>query len=184
MIPTMSLFWFSRKYNRAYLIKKKVKIMKKSFSLAMLFLLTFSLMSSTCSSDDDDNNPSDNTAEIQQIENQAETGTWVITYFFDTDTDETNHYNGYEFTFESNGVLTATNGMNTHTGSWSVTDDSSSDDSSSDDDIDFNISFTSPADFEELSDDWDIISHSSTKIELIDVSGGNGGTDYLTFEKI
>ncbi len=38
-------------------------------------------------------------------------------------------------------------------------------------------------DFEELSDDWDIISHSSTKIELIDISGGNGGTDYLTFEK-
>jgi hypothetical protein len=38
-------------------------------------------------------------------------------------------------------------------------------------------------DFEDLNDDWDIISRSSTKIELIDISGGNGGTDYLTFEK-
>ena len=37
--------------------------------------------------------------------------------------------------------------------------------------------------FEDLNDDWDFISQSSTKIELIDVSGGNGGTDYLTFEK-
>jgi hypothetical protein len=37
-------------------------------------------------------------------------------------------------------------------------------------------------DFEDLNDDWDIISHSPTKIELKDVSGGNGGTDYLTFE--
>jgi hypothetical protein len=54
---------------------------------------------------------------------------------------------------------------------------------SSSDDLDFNISFASPPDFEELSDDWDFISQSSSKIELIDVSGGNGGTDYLTFEK-
>ena len=38
-------------------------------------------------------------------------------------------------------------------------------------------------DFEDLNDDWDIISQSSSKIELIDISGGNGGTDYLTFEK-
>ena len=27
------------------------------------------------------------------------------------------------------------------------------------------------------------ISQKYTKIELIDISGGNGGTDYLTFEK-
>ena len=37
--------------------------------------------------------------------------------------------------------------------------------------------------FEELNDDWDVVSQSATKIELIDVSGGNGGTDYLTFER-
>lgn len=55
--------------------------------------------------------------------------------------------------------------------------------SSTSDDIDFNIFFGSPADFAELSEDWDIISHSATKIELIHISGGNGGTDLLTFEK-
>jgi hypothetical protein len=140
-------------------------------------------MSMQCSSDDD-NNPADNSAEIQNVINTAGSGNWVITYFFDTDSDETSNYSGYEFTFGENGVLTASNETNTYTGTWSVTDDSnSSDDSSDDDDIDFNISFMSPANFEELSDDWDIISHSSTKIELIDISGGNGGTDYLTFEK-
>ena len=160
--------------------------MKKTFSLGLLLLLTFSLMSSTCSSDDDDNNPVDNSAEIQQIVNAAESGAWVVTYFYDTDSEETSNYSGYEFTFGTNGSLTATNGTNTYMGTWSVTDDSSSssnDDSSDDDDIDFNISFVSPPDFEELSDDWDVVTHSSTKIELIDVSGGNGGTDYLTFEK-
>ena len=50
-------------------------------------------------------------------------------------------------------------------------------------DIDFNIFFASPVDFSELSEDWDIITNSSSKIELMHVSGGNGGTDLLTFEK-
>ena len=50
-------------------------------------------------------------------------------------------------------------------------------------DIDFNIFFASPVDFSELSEDWDIIMNSSSKIELMHVSGGNGGTDLLTFEK-
>lgn len=54
---------------------------------------------------------------------------------------------------------------------------------SSSGEIDFNIFFASPADFAELSDDWEIISHSASKIELRDVSGGNGGVDLLTFEK-
>jgi hypothetical protein len=78
--------------------------------------------------------------------------------------------------------LTATNGTNTFTGFWSVTSNNSNDDSPNND-LDFNILFASPANFEDLSDDWDIVSRTTTKIELIDVSGGNGGTDYLTFEK-
>ncbi|MFN7419673.1 MAG: hypothetical protein ACK5RV_02185, partial [Flavobacterium sp.] len=69
----------------------------------------------------------------------------------------------------------------TYTGVWSVTDSNSNDDSM--DDLDFNIAFTTPANFLELTDDWDIQSRTDTKIELIDISGGNGGTDYLTFEK-
>lgn len=49
--------------------------------------------------------------------------------------------------------------------------------------IDFNIFFASPENFSELSDDWNIVSYSDTKIELMDVSGGDGETDLLTFEK-
>jgi len=50
-------------------------------------------------------------------------------------------------------------------------------------DLDFNIDFSSPAQFFELSDDWEIIEKSTTVIKLKDVSGGNGGIDYLTFTK-
>jgi hypothetical protein len=48
-------------------------------------------------------------------------------------------------------------------------------------DLDFTLAFSSPAQFFELSDDWEIIEKSTTLIKLKDVSGGNGGIDYLTF---
>ena len=153
--------------------------MKKGFYFGLLLMLSFSLMSSTCSSDDD-GGQIDNSQEIAQIENDVQSGTWRITSYVDSGQDETNDFNGYTFTFGSDGTLTAENGTNTMTGTWSVTDDSSSSS-----DIDFNIFFPVPDtnDFEDLNDDWDIVSSMSTKLELIDVSGGNGGTDTLTFEK-
>ena len=50
-------------------------------------------------------------------------------------------------------------------------------------DLDFNIAFATPANFTELTEDWNIVSYSSTTISLIHVSGGNGGTDTLVFTK-
>jgi hypothetical protein len=148
-------------------------------------MLSLTLMSSTCSTDDD-GGPNNN-QNIAEIENTAEDGTWRITNFVDSGQNETNDFNGYNFTFASDGTLTATNGSNTLIGTWSVTDDSNSndDDGSSNDDVDFNIFFPVPDsnDFEDLNDDWDIVSYTSTTIEMIDISGGNGDTDLLTFEK-
>ena len=43
--------------------------------------------------------------------------------------------------------------------------------------------FVAPPDFEDLTDDWDIVSRTNTQVQLIDISGGGGGTDYLTFQK-
>ncbi len=152
----------------------------KRIALLMLAVLT---MSTTCSDDDETFN---NTTDINEIKETASSGAWRITYYFDTDQDETSNFNGYQFNFNTNGTLTATKNTETVNGTWSITssNSSSSSSSSSSDDTDFNISFSTPANFQELTDDWDIIRYSSTKIELIDVSGGNGGTDYLTFEKI
>jgi len=159
--------------------------MKKEFYYGLLLVLSFTLMSSTCSSDDDVSSI-DNSQQINQIENTVESGTWRVSNFNDSGQDETSDFVGYDFTFNSNGSLVASNGTNTMSGTWSITDDSNSnDDSNDDDDIDFNIFFPVPdsSDFEDLNDDWEIVSTSSTKIELIDISGGNGGTDLLTFEK-
>jgi len=136
-------------------------------------------VASMCSSDDNSSSSSSNPNPVINTVNQ---GTWRVTSYIDSDTDETSHFTGYNFTFATGNVLTATNGTNTYTGSWSVTIDNSNDDNPSSD-LDFNILFASPANFADLSDDWNIVSRTDTKVELIDVSGGNGGTDYLTFEK-
>lgn len=153
-----------------------------------LFLLLFSMAFVNCSSDD--NNDGSSTQQAQSIINVANEGSWIISNFNDSGVDETNDFQGYQFTFGDNGILTASNGTNTLTGSWSVTtssSDSNDDDgSSSDDDIDFNIFFqvSEDNDFEDLNDDWDVSSTSSSQINLFDVSGGDGSTDILVFTKL
>lgn len=143
-------------------------------------------MASTCHNDDDDSSSNSNSnASIAAVTNTALQGNWRITYYFDTDHDDTAKFANYTFTFGSGGVLTATGNDNTYIGNWSITDSHNGNDDSghSSDDVDFNISFASPASFTELSDDWDIVTYSNSRIELIDISGGNGGTDHLILEK-
>jgi len=139
---------------------------------AFMTTMTLVILLTSCS-----NSSSDPSVPLQ---NNVQSDTWKITYFNDSGKDETNHFSGYSFTFGANGTLTATSSV-TYTGSWSINDSNSNDDSV--DNLDFNILFNLGNNFDELSEDWNIISQSSTRIELIHISGGNGGTDYLTFEK-
>ena len=155
---------------------KNLKKIKFNLVIAMLFMIT---TASTCSNDDD--SPSSSANNPIDIINIVNNGTWKITYYYDTDHEETSSFSGYNFTFGAGNTLTASNGTNNYTGTWSITDGNSNDDSIND--LDFNIAFSSPVQFEELTDDWEIIEKSSTLIKLKHVSGGNGGTDYLTFTK-
>lgn len=148
----------------------------------MLFYVAVPVLASamlSCSGDDDNaSNPSGNTAEIVAA---MKSGTWQITNFTEDNVNHTDDFAGYTFTFGNASNLVATNGSTTYNGTWSVTEDNSDDDSS--DDIDFDIAFTSPADFAELTEDWDIVSRTATKVQLRHISGGDGGLDNLTFEK-
>lgn len=105
---------------------------------------------------------------------------WRISQYIDSGTDKTGTFSGYSFTFHVNGTLPATKGISTVYGNWSVSDSLGDDNPGG---LDLNISFTAPAIFEDLSDDWDIKYVSNLRIELEHVSGGNGGTDYLKFTK-
>ena len=152
------------------------------FSVLILCLIT----GIACEKDNDDSEIS--MVDIPLIEAAAISGEWKVTYYFDSDKEETSDYNGYTFDFVTDGVLRVSNDQTATSGVWSIThdSDSSSDDDSDDDsnDIDFNIILNNPPLLEELSDDWSIKSYSNTKIELMDISGGDGDTDYLTLEKV
>ncbi|MBI5538450.1 MAG: hypothetical protein HY951_00185 [Bacteroidia bacterium] len=110
------------------------------------------------------------------MSNIIQQGNWKVTLYHDSGTDETYYFNGYQFVFNSSGIIIASVNSNNTNGSWS----SGNDDSTPKLILNFGVS--SPLD--KLNDDWHIIEQTSVTIRLQDVSGGNGTTDYLTFEKI
>lgn len=110
---------------------------------------------------------------IRTIDNDMSDGIWKISLFQEDGFNETSDYEIYTFNFEDNGSVIASNNGFSVTGSWSVGKD--------DGHVEFNLSMPIPLD--DLSDDWEVISNSSTKLELKDVSG-DGSVDYLTFIKL
>lgn len=173
---------------------KTQDIKKRKNSRFPLYLLLAGIFVTTTAStcefehDDDDDHGSHHSIAAAPVINTATSGTWKIAYYSDSGNDRTAWFANYLFTFNPDNAVLATNGDNSFTGSWSVANShhskSGSDDDYGSSDVDFNLGFGSPAQFAELTDDWNIVSYSANRIELIDVSGGNGGTDYITFEKI
>lgn len=137
----------------------------------LTLLICFS--NTSCISDDDNNNWNNTLQET--IENDTQSGTWRITKFIDSDIDETSDFSGYNFTFNRTGRLNASNGPNSFEGTWNI-----SSEGSDLNDLELNI-LMNP--FDDLTDDWDFISQTSTKIELIDISGDAEPDDLLTFER-
>jgi hypothetical protein len=144
-------------------------------NLKFLLIVTFFAAFVSCNNDD---NTSDSAG---VIESTVRSGTWKITRFEDSGNNKTSSFAGYDFVFGASGTLTASSANNIFTGSWSIADDDRKSDDS--DDLHFNINFDINNSFEDLSEDWHFVSYSASKIELIHISGGNGGTDYLTLER-
>lgn len=146
--------------------------MLKSILPIALFIVTLT----SCNKSKTQNNIQD---DIQQ-------GTWVVSSYIDNGNDETMDFTAFRFTFNQDGSLQVmdllSSSTNQFAGQWSITDSNSNDDSI--DDLDFNVTFNVGNKLDDLTDDWDIVSQSETEIKLVDVSGGNGGADYVTFTKI
>lgn len=105
-----------------------------------------------------------------------EEGSWKVTLFQEDGENETHYFTGYVFVFDSNGTVTATKSSQTQSGTWAVHESS--------DHVELILSFSEIHPFDELNDDWHVIEQTKSKIQLEDVSGGDGSIDYLTFEKI
>jgi hypothetical protein len=137
-----------------------------------IILLAITILFSTagCDKNGDNNITGDN------VFATISSGSWRVTFFSDNNQEETSNFTGYVFSFSQSSIVTAVNGGTTVTGSWVMGSDNST--------IKVVITFTSPSNFAELSEDWNVIERTDTKIRLQHVSGGGGGTKYLTFEKI
>lgn len=158
-----------------------MKIMK--YNILKLGIAMTLLFSANACSDDDKEMTNDNSVLIQEAKEVATNGSWIISSYIESTIDQTSNFSGYTFTFNTDGTLIAIKDSSNIEGTWSVTDDDSSMDDSPDDDIDFNIFFTNPTEFSELSEDWEIRTINSSTIELRHISGGDGDIDTLTFVK-
>lgn len=144
--------------------------MRSIKSIPAIILFALSTLFS-CQKNDDSSNPGGGTNVTPAA------GQWKVTFFFDKK-DETANYTGYVFEFGSNGSLSASNGSQTWTGTWSTGIDDSANK--------FLIDFTGtvPSALSDLEEDWLIIQISDNFMHFEHTSGGNGDTDVLKFSKL
>ncbi len=119
--------------------------------LSILCLLAFF----SCTEDD---NPNPN-ASPQELSSTLVSGEWVVDLFIDDGVNETSMFNGFSFNFLDNGRVEAiSNGQVIETGNWSTYQD--------DGKVGLDISFSSDARLDELSDDWYKMNFSNNRIDL------------------
>lgn len=111
--------------------------------------------------------------EMRSLERDMEKGEWKIVLYYENGLNETGHFNNYIFNFNDDNKIVAEDGENIIEGSFNVHKD--------DDRLKFELYFPVPLD--ELSEDWHVVEHSSSRLELFD-EGGGGTTDRLISEKI
>jgi hypothetical protein len=125
--------------------------------LAYLSLFGLFLLFASCENTlVDDDSPAQDISVIVSEDNAQ----WRISYFWDKDKDETSDFQGYTFTFESDGKLEAKKGDQLQAGTWSIIQD--------DGRQKFVIDLGQLRPLEELTDDWLILEKSAGIIKLKD----------------
>lgn len=112
---------------------------------------------------------------VDDLENIAIEGQWLVANYNDSGVDETTNYANWIFTFNTDGTVSAINNTTIY-GTWSTIIDSGQ--------LKMVLDFGTQTPLDEFNDDWDVFDLDVDRIELKDVSGGNGDTDILVFEKI
>lgn len=105
-------------------------------------------------------------------------GNWKVTYVTDNNTDHTADFNGFTLKFVAGGTASISNSLLSVSGNWN----SYNDDSQNKLSLAFNTTILSFIGY--LNEDWHILERTTVKIRMEHISGGGGGTDYLTIEKL
>lgn len=159
-----------------------MKALNEFSSKSVLIII---LMTPPNNSSSDDSKTDDYSNGITPIDNKnivtiiVTDGTLKVTYYWNSDLNETINFDGYSFTFRANNLLTATDGKNTYNGTWSITNTNSYIDDLSD--VKFDINFTSTANLMETIDHWAAINPSY--IPLNDLICGSSEAEFSTFSK-
>ncbi len=144
--------------------------------LLLFTSLINALLIFSCKKDSNPGSDNNNSITVANVNSALSTGNWRVSYYWDTDHEETNNYTGYIFSFVTvNGVIVSKPGFPTISGSWSLRMD--------DNKIKLSLVFPQPTliVLDEIGKEWHVIERTDIKIKLQDVS--SGGTDLLTFER-
>lgn len=144
-------------------------MIKTSFNTICVYACCLALLVASCKKDD--NSP----GTAGTVSTTISSGAWKITHYLERDVDHTADFAGYTFTFSSNAAVTAIKAGNTVNGTWSAGNDDSR--------VKFILHFNAPGSFEEISEDWLVTERTNNKLRLKHTSGGDGHTDFLTFER-
>ena len=146
---------------------------KNTFRFILLTIIVISTFVS-CHNDESKNT-------VDDVADTVKEGSWRISYFNNSGTVETENYEGYNFVFGDNAVVTASKETNTYNGQWFVNESTSDDDLFS---TIFKISIGPNELFQNINRDWKLMDNSGSTLMLKDDSKGEKAIDYLTFEKI
>jgi hypothetical protein len=141
------------------ILATKTKSVNLLLALVMVVFFT-TLQSSSCSKSDDLATINTNTTPIA--------GSWRVSLYWDKK-DETNKLNGYSFSFNSGGQVTATKAGVVVNGTWSESSNK------------FTINFGADPVLSDINDDWQKIEKTATSIKLKDDNPLQD--DQLTFIK-
>ena len=122
-----------------------------------------------------DDNATD--GDVSEIRNILMGGDWTVAKFTEDGEELTANYTGFNFSYESEHMINATLGVTgpTYSGLWRVI-------RNSDDKLKVYLNLGEQDPLGDLTDDWDFVSITQDRLELIDVSG-DGSVDTLIFEK-
>ncbi len=115
--------------------------------------------------------------DVAQIKEWMTMGEWIVANYNDSGQDDTGLFEGYGLDFLENGGVIAESANSLIDGEWNVYRDNSNV-------LRFDLNFGNDQPFNELNDDWRIVEVSANRIELKDISGGDGTVDILVFEKL
>ena len=118
-----------------------------------------------------------NDGDVAEIRNVMMGGDWVVAAYVEGEVDSTVDYNGYSVQFMAEHQISLLEGGEAFgAGLWRVL-------RNSEQELKVYLNFGDQMPFDELTDDWTFVSVTDTRIELKDISGGDGEISTLVFEK-